>query len=109
MTAMDAEFHVRMDSVGGPRETPLVTAEGEIDLAAAAQLDEALSSAAAGDGQVTVDLRAVDYLDTAGIRVLFDHAARGSLVVLVTANGIIGPVIATSGLGRVATVRTVDR
>jgi anti-anti-sigma factor len=106
---MNAEFHVRVDSVGGPRDTPLVTAEGEIDLAAAAQLDEALNSTAEEHDQVTVDLRAVDYLDTAGIRVLFDHAGRGRLVVLITTNGIIAPVIATSGLGRVATVCTVDR
>jgi hypothetical protein len=42
------------------------------------------------------------------VRVLFDHAVRVRLVLLLAANGIIAPVIATSGLGRITTVRTVE-
>jgi anti-anti-sigma factor len=98
-----------MDPGGGPRGIPLVSAEGEIDLAAASRLDETLREAAGPGDQVAVDLSAVDYLDTAGVRVLLDHAARVRLIVLLAADGIIAPVIATSGLARVATVRTADR
>jgi anti-anti-sigma factor len=85
----------------------LVAASGEIDPAAASQLDEMLQAAEEYSDQVTVDFSAVDYLDTAGIRVLFDHAAKITLVVLLAADGLVAPVITTSGLGRVATVRTV--
>jgi anti-anti-sigma factor len=106
---MGAGFRVGIDPTGGAQETPLVTVEGEIDLAAASELDEVLRTAGQGSDEVSVDLSAVDYLDTAGVRVLFDHAVRVRLVLLLAANGIIAPVIATSGLGRLATVRTVER
>lgn len=105
---MNRAFHVALDPGGGPRGTPLVTVSGEIDLAAAAELDAVLRDAAGDGGEVAVDLSAVNYLDTAGVRVLFDHAARVSLVLLLSADGIIAPVIAISGLARVATVRTVE-
>jgi anti-sigma B factor antagonist len=95
--------------MGGPQQTPLVAAVGEIDLAAASQLDEMLRAAEEYTGRVTVDLSAVDYLDAAGIRVLFDHAAKVTLVVLLAADGPIAPVVTISGLGRVATVRTMGR
>jgi anti-anti-sigma factor len=106
---MNAPFELRMDPGGGPQGMPLVTAEGEIDLAAASRLDQSLRAAAGPGGQVAVDLSGVDYLDTAGVRVLLDQAARVRLVVLLPADGIVAPVIATSGLARIATVRTVGR
>jgi anti-anti-sigma factor len=105
---MGAGFRVGIDPTGGPQETPLITVAGEIDLAAASRLDEMLRTAEERSDEVSVDLSAVDYLDTAGVRVLFDHAVRVRLVLLLAANGIIAPVIATSGLGRIATVRTVQ-
>jgi anti-anti-sigma factor len=106
---IDPHFQIGLDPAGGPQGTPLVTAAGEIDPAAASQLDELLRTAGKDSRQVTVDLFAVDYLDTAGIRVLLDHAAKITLVVLLAANSLIAPAVTTSGLGRVATVRTVDR
>jgi anti-anti-sigma factor len=106
---MNAEFRVAIDPAGGPQGTPLVAVEGEIDPAAASRLDEMLTEAAESSDQVTVDLSAVDYLDTAGVRVLFDHAGQARLVLLLASDGIIAPVITTSGLGRVVTVRTVHR
>jgi anti-sigma B factor antagonist len=106
---MGADFRVGIDLSGGPKESPLVTVEGEIDLAAASRLDEILDIAEEDSDEVSVDLSAVDYLDTAGVRVLFEHAARVRLVLLLAADGIIAPVIATSGLGRLTTVRTVER
>lgn len=106
---IDPHFQIGLDPAGGPQGTPVVTVAGEIDPAAASQLDELLRAAGKDSRQVTVDLSAVDYLDTAGIGVLFDHAAKITLVVLLAADSLIAPVVTTGGLDRVATVRTMDR
>ena len=57
----------------------VLTATGEIDLSTVEPFAQALSSAVAeavngGGGTVTVDLSRVEYLDSAGVNVLFPHA-----------------------------------
>ncbi|MGO9505419.1 MAG: STAS domain-containing protein [Streptosporangiaceae bacterium] len=98
-----ALIHHRDDA----REGPVVTVEGEIDLHTAGQLDQALQSASEQHERITVDLSGVEYLDSAAVRVLFLHAARLKLVLIVPQDSIVYPVVSICGLGRVAVIRTV--
>jgi anti-anti-sigma factor len=52
-----------------------VALSGEIDLTTAESVQQQLEQAIAGHGEVTVDLRAVTYIDSRGIRLLV-HVAR---------------------------------
>jgi anti-anti-sigma factor len=57
----------------------VLTAKGEIDLSNVEPFIDALDTAVAeadrsGDGTLVVDLSAVEYLDSAGVNVLFPHA-----------------------------------
>ncbi|MFF0311135.1 STAS domain-containing protein [Streptosporangium sp. NPDC004379] len=83
--------------------TPVLTVTGEIDMSNAGTLDDALAGAA-DDGRLVVDLAAVDYLDSAGLTVLFEHAPHIELV----ANPLLAPVLSISGLVDVTTVHGLD-
>jgi anti-anti-sigma factor len=87
---------VRQTSSGGlqvevapARERVTVRAEGEIDLATAAELEEpVLELLDRGFGHVVIDMRAVTFMDSSGIRVLItahqhalDRGASLSIVV----------------------------
>ncbi|MFH9011009.1 STAS domain-containing protein [Streptomyces sp. NPDC017943] len=80
-----------------PDGTPRLTVSGEIDMSNAVTLAEALD---AGSGPVEVDLTAVEYLDSAGLNVLFAHADRLELVV----PPLLTPVLTVSGLAELVTV-----
>jgi anti-sigma B factor antagonist len=54
-------------------EPPVLAVAGEIDMATAPRLRSALAAAAAQHDRFTLDLTDVTYLDSAGIRVLYDH------------------------------------
>jgi anti-sigma B factor antagonist len=84
----------------GPDGTAVVTAVGEIDMSNADKFQDALSQAAAG-GPVVVDLTRVEYLDSAGVHVLFAHAPGLRLI----ASPLLVPVLAISGLSDVTSVR----
>jgi len=57
----------------------IATVEGEIDLSNAAGLEMAISNAVANQSLgLVVDLAAVDYLDSAGVTLLFNLARRVS-------------------------------
>ncbi|TYB47925.1 STAS domain-containing protein [Actinomadura chibensis] len=92
-----------------PDGTPLLTAAGEIDMSNSEAFAAAVASALdgdggdGGDGRLVVDLRAVEYLDSAGLSVLFAHAERLELI----APPLLEPVLTLSGLGELTTVRTV--
>jgi anti-sigma B factor antagonist len=83
----------------GPDGTAVVTAVGEIDMSNADKFQDALSQAAAG-GPVVVDLTRVEYLDSAGVHVLFAHAPGLRLI----ASPLLVPVLAISGLSDVTSV-----
>ena len=53
-----------------------VTARGELDVDTAPRLHAALSEVEAPGRHVTVDLRALTFIDSSGINLLTDHAAR---------------------------------
>lgn len=71
---------------------------GEIDMSNAAVLDSAIQ---AQRGRLVVDLAETEYLDSAGLSVLFTHADRLEVVV----PELLAPVVAIAGLGAVAVVR----
>jgi anti-sigma B factor antagonist len=82
-----------------PDGRAVLTATGEIDMSNAGQLGEALAQA--GDGPLIVDLTAVEYLDSAGLTVLFTHADHIELV----AASLLVPVLTISGLTEITQLR----
>lgn len=95
-------------TTGSAGTSPVVTAEGEIDLANVDEFSAVLSSAAADNTSVTVDLTGVTYCDSAALRELFSVAANAKLDLVVPTNGPITTLLAISGLDKVATVTIVD-
>lgn len=81
-----------------PDGTALLTAAGEIDMSNTAALAAALDGT---EGPLVLDLTAVDYLDSAGLTVLFAHAERLELII----TPLLAPVLTISGITDLATVR----
>ncbi|NEY31514.1 STAS domain-containing protein [Streptomyces sp. PRKS01-65] len=79
----------------------LLTVVGEIDMSNTDALASALDTA---DGPVVVDLSAVEYLDSAGLSVLFSHSDR----IEVIASSLLAPVLSVSGLADLVTVHGID-
>jgi anti-anti-sigma factor len=86
----------------GPDGAALLKAVGEIDISNTAVLTDALATI---PGRLVVDLTEVDYLDSAGLNVLFTHAERIEVVV----GAVLAPVVSISGLGEVAKVREAEK
>ncbi|MGM1062018.1 STAS domain-containing protein [Saccharothrix sp. Mg75] len=82
-----------------PDGTAVLKAVGEIDLSNTPALAAALDGL---PGRLVVDLTEVEYLDSAGLSVLFDHADRIELL----AAPLLEPVITISGLADVVVVRS---
>ncbi|WP_328457370.1 MULTISPECIES: STAS domain-containing protein [unclassified Amycolatopsis] len=80
-----------------PDGTAVLAASGEIDMGNAPVLAAALEETTE---RVVLDLTAVEYLDSAGIAVLFDHADHLELV----ASPLLAPVLTVSGLGDVVPI-----
>jgi anti-anti-sigma factor len=82
----------------------VVIAAGEIDQSNIEEFDQALATAATeaagGSGTLTVDLSAVEYLDSAAINALFAYAEHIRLIV---AHSLLMPVLTVSGLTELAT------
>ena len=83
----------------GPDGAVRLVVGGEIDMSNAGRLAEALDSR---PGPLVVDLTEVEYLDSAGLSVLFAHAARIELV----AGPLLTPVLSISGLTDLTTTHT---
>ncbi|WP_197381676.1 STAS domain-containing protein [Mycolicibacterium mengxianglii] len=85
--------------------TYMLVASGEIDLSNISVFTEALNrtiAEAPGLEPVTVNLSAVEYLDSGAINVLFDRVNR----VRVIANPVLLPVLHVSGLADLTTVES---
>lgn len=80
--------------------TVVLTARGEIDLSNIDTFTEALSTVSSGGAVVTVDLGAVQYLDSGAINALFTYAERIRLIV----NPLLMRVLKISGLTELTTV-----
>ena len=83
-----------------PNGTAIVAARGEIDMSNAGSLRDALRQAAS-EGDLIVDLTAVEYLDSAGLTALLHYLPRLRLI----ASPLIEPILTMSGLGAITTVR----
>lgn len=84
-----------------PDGTRVLTAVGEIDMSNTDTL------AAALDGvrdRLVVDLTQVEYLDSAGLNILFSHADHIELIL----GELLSPVVTVSGLAALVTVDVVD-
>ncbi|MEV4319477.1 STAS domain-containing protein [Actinocrispum sp. NPDC049592] len=81
----------------GPDGTVVLLATGEIDMTNSDVLTEAIEGT---PGRVVVDLSGVEYIDSAGLAVLFIHAERIEVVV----PSVLAPVVAFSGLSTMTTV-----
>ena len=105
MTDSQAQLEILAAGEGGPAT---VRAAGDIDLTNVGQFQAALDQAAAA-GDVTADLTAVTYCDSATIRALFMVARRARLTIRVsTAGPLTETLLKVSGLDQIATVITLD-
>jgi len=95
--AASLDLSTRRDADGAP----VVTAVGEIDMSNADRFRDALGQAAGDGGRLVVDLTGVEYLDSAGLHVLFAFTPGLSLI----AGPLLAPVLAISGLSDVTSVR----
>ena len=97
-TPLDLSTHQRPDG------SWVVTAAGEIDMSNAGAFAGCLAQARAkleeGEGGLLVNLRAVEYLDTAGLTTLFANAPGIELF----ASPLLAPVLTISGLCDLVTV-----
>lgn len=82
-----------------------VAAVGDIDMAFAGPFRETLVRAGAEGGRLVVDLTGVDYLDSAGIRVLYEQAASHPVALLVKPGSAAAVALEISGLTDVVPVQ----
>jgi anti-anti-sigma factor len=104
---MTSDIETRIET--GPDGIDEVVITGEIDLATAEQFRKILREAAEKYRPLVVNLTDVQYLDSAGVAVLFDQARRSPLEVIVGPGCLVAPVITVARLAEVATVRLRDR
>jgi anti-sigma B factor antagonist len=88
--------------------TPRVIAAGEIDISNIHAFTEALTTASDGNRrQITVDMSAVKYLDSAGINVLFKHADAMDRLHLIV-HPFLMRILKITGLSDIATVQPAE-
>ncbi|WNV86192.1 STAS domain-containing protein [Umezawaea sp. Da 62-37] len=85
----------------GPDGAAVLKVVGEIDMSNTEALGAALDGIR---GRLVVDLTECEYLDSAGLTVLFAHASRIELV----ATPLLAPVMTYSGLASMTTVRGLE-
>ncbi len=103
---MPTPLDVRTDRRDG---AVVLSVTGELDLSNVESFTDAIVTALGGHGRATgrttVDLTAVEYLDSAAINALFDHAAQIRRIV---ANPILISVLTISGLTSVVEVSAAE-
>ena len=102
-----AELHVHQEPAGGRR----LELRGELDLDSATRLRGPLLDQLHARGPVTLDLRAVDYLSSAGVGLLIDAlqcaaAQHTSVHLLLTPHSLAARVLALTELERTVPVVT---
>jgi anti-sigma B factor antagonist len=101
-----APFSVAVDHTG---ERTVITVRGELDLATAPQLEEALLPPLDGGASVALDLRDLEFMDSTGVRVivaahLSSQEHHGALTVCAVPDGPVARVLEISGLDTVLDV-----
>ncbi len=82
-----------------PGGEPVITLSGELDISSADSLEQTVTSlAAAGPSQLIFDLRALSFMDSAGIAVLVGAAKKVDTVKLRDPSVIVRRVIELTGL-----------
>ncbi|MGH4025007.1 MAG: STAS domain-containing protein [Pseudonocardiaceae bacterium] len=99
------DVHTQTRTGAGGEHIVVVT--GQIDMATAADFQRVLDEAAHGRTQLTVDLTSLGFLDSAGIKVLFDLAVRVDLQLIIDPRSVIATTLVVSGLTQVSTIREV--
>lgn len=94
---------LQIRQVAGDGDRAIVVAEGQVDLATAPRLAEALAQALQdGIAETVLDLTAVDFLDSVGIRVLVEAAIqarqRGAALSVRGASGWVARVLEITGV-----------
>ena len=102
----DPPFSVRSRVAGG---TAVVALEWDLDLAAAPEAAEALRAAQADGGPVVLDLRALRFMDSSGLRVVLEAQRRAAgsgdgALRIATAEGEVRRVFELSGVGALVTL-----
>lgn len=91
------------------REPAIVRAVGDIDLTNAGRFQTVLDQAAAAASDITADMTAVTYCDSAAIRALLTVARQARLTIRVsTAGAITETLLKVSGLDQIASVVTLE-
>jgi anti-sigma B factor antagonist len=104
-SAADADLQTSFDVVPGTGQHPAtVRASGDIDLANAARFQAALAEAAATSSEITVDMTAVTYCDSAAIHALFTAAKHNRLTLIVPETGPITKMLKVAGLDQITAV-----
>jgi len=82
--------------------------EGEIDLANAAAVDEEIRAALDDDSRIVIDLSLTDYIDSAGLRLLFTLAKSvgDRLSIVLPEDSPLQRIVAMVGLPQVVTLRS---
>jgi anti-sigma B factor antagonist len=102
-----SELQARFEVVpGAGQQPPTVRAAGDIDLISAPQFQAALTGAAATSGEITVDMIAVTYCDSAAIHALFTAARQSRLTLVIPEDGPITTLLKIVGLDQITTVIT---
>jgi anti-sigma B factor antagonist len=103
----DGDLQARFDIVPGTGQQPAtVRASGDIDLANADRFQAALTEAAATSSEITADLTAVTYCDSAAINALFTAARNHRLTLIIPETGPITTMLKIAGLDQITTVIT---
>ena len=105
----DGDLQARFDIMPGSGQQPAtVRASGDIDLANVARFQAALTEAATSSSEITTDMTAVTYCDSAAIHALFTAAGHSRLTLIVPETGPITTMLKIAGLDQITTVITPD-
>jgi anti-anti-sigma factor len=85
-----------------------VTLEGELDLASTDRFAEAIEPFLGGGGPVTVDVEALQFMDSSGLRAVIQAARRAETLVLRRPRGQVEQLLRLCDLERLDTVRIED-
>jgi anti-anti-sigma factor len=75
VTVEPVDFSLGYDQVAG-RDVVLITTAGELDLRSVAQLERELARAAGQQGGLALDMTALRFMDSSGLRVVLRSSAR---------------------------------
>ncbi|MGH3941303.1 MAG: STAS domain-containing protein [Pseudonocardiaceae bacterium] len=104
MTSDDVHLHTRP----GSRGEHIVTVTGQVDVVSAPAFGRLLAAAAAGRHQLIADLTGLGFLDSAGVRVLFELATRLDLHLIVDPSSVVATTLDICGIGEAATLRAAS-